>query len=120
MGCGAGNTVFPLLELNPAARVYACDFAESGVALVRAHPAYAPAAAQGRLHAFVADITGGWSAGGEGRGVGGPGVEETSWFQSEEPVLIEHNGVEGAWCRSAQRTITTAAGRRQPPCAALW
>lgn len=64
MGCGAGNTVFPLLELNPAARVYACDFAESGVALVRAHPAYAPAAAQGRLHAFVADITGGLGRGG--------------------------------------------------------
>jgi methyltransferase-like protein 6 len=26
-GCGAGNTVFPLLELNPTCRVYACDFA---------------------------------------------------------------------------------------------
>lgn len=60
MGCGAGNTVFPLLELNPGASIYACDFAPSAVGLVRAHPAYATTA--GRVHAFVADITGGWQA----------------------------------------------------------
>jgi methyltransferase-like protein 6 len=58
VGCGAGNTVFPLLELNSGATVYACDFAPSAIELVRAQPAYAAAAAAGRLHAFVADITG--------------------------------------------------------------
>lgn len=54
LGCGAGNTVFPLLELNPRLAVFACDFAPAAVALVRAHPAYG---SSGRVHAFVADIT---------------------------------------------------------------
>ncbi|GAB4823086.1 hypothetical protein N2152v2_010132 [Parachlorella kessleri] len=53
VGCGVGNTIFPLLELNPTAFIYACDFAPSAVALVRSHPQYA----SGRVHAFVADIT---------------------------------------------------------------
>eukprot|EP00887_Chlorella_sp_A99_P007498 scaffold2.g7498.t1 len=57
VGCGAGNSVFPLLALRPAARVWACDFAPRAVALVRAHPAYAAAAAAGRCFAFVADIS---------------------------------------------------------------
>lgn len=62
LGCGAGNSAFPLLELNPAARIYACDFAPSAVALVRAAPQYAAAA--GRLTAFVADIIGEGGRGG--------------------------------------------------------
>ena len=53
LGCGAGNTVFPLLEANPQAYVYACDFAPRAVRLVQAHPSYK----EGRVHAFVADIT---------------------------------------------------------------
>ena len=57
MGCGAGNSVWPLLDLNPGAVVYACDFAPSAVALVRQHPRYASSG--GRVHAFVADVTGG-------------------------------------------------------------
>ncbi|KAK9843966.1 hypothetical protein WJX81_000623 [Elliptochloris bilobata] len=53
VGCGAGNTVFPLLEANPRAFVYACDFSPRAVRLVRANQAYG----HGRAAAFVADIT---------------------------------------------------------------
>ena len=53
VGCGVGNTAYPLLELNNTNQVYACDFALSAVDLVKAHPSYSC----GRLHAFVADIT---------------------------------------------------------------
>ena len=53
VGCGVGNTAFPLLELNPQSQVYVCDFAPSAIELVKAHPQYAC----GRMHAFVADIT---------------------------------------------------------------
>lgn len=53
VGCGVGNSVFPLLDLNPEATVYACDFSPTAVNLVKAHPQYS----QGRCHAFVADIT---------------------------------------------------------------
>ena len=53
VGCGVGNTAYPLLELNPHSEVYACDFAPSAVELVKAHPQYSC----GRMHAFVADIT---------------------------------------------------------------
>ncbi|GAQ80542.1 hypothetical protein KFL_000560310 [Klebsormidium nitens] len=53
VGCGAGNTVYPLLQENPAAFIYACDFSARAVELVKAHPSYD---AQ-RVHAFVCDIT---------------------------------------------------------------
>ena len=54
LGCGAGNTVFPLLDANkdPGFFVYACDFAPSAVEVVRAAPEYDPS----RCHAFVCDI----------------------------------------------------------------
>ena len=52
-GCGAGNAVFPLLEANPEAFAYACDFSATAVGLVRAHPLHAA----GRVAAFVADLT---------------------------------------------------------------
>lgn len=35
VGCGVGNSVFPLLELNPQLRVYACDFSPTAVQLVQ-------------------------------------------------------------------------------------
>ena len=47
-----GNTLFPLLETNPDATAYACDFSPHAVSLVQ----HALAAA-GRVHAFVADLT---------------------------------------------------------------
>ena len=37
MGCGPGNTVFPLLETTPATtRIWACDFSDTAINLV--HP----------------------------------------------------------------------------------
>lgn len=52
VGCGVGNTLFPLAELNPSARVHGCDFAASAIDVVRQHPGYG-----GRVTAHVADIT---------------------------------------------------------------
>lgn len=54
VGCGAGNSVFPLLEINPTAYVHACDFSPTAVDIVQKHPAYA---SSGRASAFVADLT---------------------------------------------------------------
>ena len=36
VGCGAGDTAFSLLELNPDLTVLACDFSATAVATVRA------------------------------------------------------------------------------------
>lgn len=47
-----GNTLFPLLEINPEVTAYACDFSPRAVSMVQ----HALAAA-GRVHAFVADLT---------------------------------------------------------------
>ncbi|GLI65860.1 hypothetical protein VaNZ11_009491 [Volvox africanus] len=55
VGCGVGNTVFPLLEINPALKIYCCDFAPSAIELVRQNPMYK--ASGGAVEAFVADIT---------------------------------------------------------------
>ncbi|GFR51588.1 hypothetical protein Agub_g14009, partial [Astrephomene gubernaculifera] len=55
VGCGVGNTVFPLHELNPQLRIYCCDFAPSAIELVRQNPLYG--ASGGAVNAFVADIT---------------------------------------------------------------
>jgi methyltransferase-like protein 6 len=54
VGCGTGASVFPLLELNPRATIYACDFAPTAVAHVLSHPQHA---ASGRVVARVADLT---------------------------------------------------------------
>ena len=55
VGCGVGNTAFPLLAANkdPGLFVYACDFAPSAVALLRSHAQYDTQ----RCHAFVHDVT---------------------------------------------------------------
>ncbi len=52
-GCGVGNTLFPLLETNPEAVAYACDFSPHAVSLVRQHALHAV----GHVRAFVADLT---------------------------------------------------------------
>ena len=53
VGCGAGNTIYPLLSSCTALKVHACDFAPTAVDVVKAHPMYNET---GRVHAFVCDI----------------------------------------------------------------
>eukprot|EP00053_Salpingoeca_punica_P005264 m.53383 g.53383 ORF g.53383 m.53383 type:complete len:410 (-) comp13158_c0_seq1:74-1303(-) len=54
VGCGVGNTVFPLLTANrdPGLFVYACDFAPTAVNVLKTHAQYEPK----RCHAFVCDV----------------------------------------------------------------
>ncbi|EGG14249.1 methyltransferase type 12 domain-containing protein [Cavenderia fasciculata] len=52
IGCGVGNTVFPLLKLNPEKYFYAFDFSPHAVSLVKSHPLYN----EDRVSAFVCDI----------------------------------------------------------------
>lgn len=55
IGCGAGNTVFPLLKSNRCRSlfVYASDFSQQAVSIVNQSPNFEP----DRCHAFVNDIT---------------------------------------------------------------
>lgn len=55
VGCGAGNTIFPLLDADadPGLFVYGCDFAASAVDVVRSHVLYDP----NRCHVFVCDVS---------------------------------------------------------------
>eukprot|EP00250_Pteridium_aquilinum_P035714 c9855_g1_i1 orf=108-1802(+) len=53
IGCGVGNTLFPLLETYPNLFVHACDFSPRAVNLVKAHKEYT----EKRIHAFVCDVT---------------------------------------------------------------
>ena len=57
VGCGAGDTAFSLLELNPTLNVLACDFSPAAVATTKASPLYAKHSASGRCNAFVWDLT---------------------------------------------------------------
>ncbi|BFI39583.1 tRNA N(3)-methylcytidine methyltransferase METTL6 [Marchantia polymorpha subsp. ruderalis] len=53
VGCGTGNTVFPLTAQYPDLFVYACDFSPRAVDLVKAHEDFT----ESRVKAFVCDAT---------------------------------------------------------------
>mmetsp|Transcript_30952 Transcript_30952/g.42897 ORF Transcript_30952/g.42897 Transcript_30952/m.42897 type:complete len:282 (-) Transcript_30952:49-894(-) len=53
LGCGPGNTVYPLVESDPRVKVHCCDFSPRAVGLVKQHQQYDPA----RVNAFQCDIT---------------------------------------------------------------
>ncbi|XP_059762560.1 tRNA N(3)-methylcytidine methyltransferase METTL2A isoform X2 [Balaenoptera ricei] len=54
VGCGVGNTVFPILQTNndPRLFVYCCDFSSTAVELIQTNSAYDPS----RCFAFVHDL----------------------------------------------------------------
>ncbi|XP_015214324.2 tRNA N(3)-methylcytidine methyltransferase METTL8, mitochondrial [Lepisosteus oculatus] len=54
VGCGPGNSVFPILNSmkDTGAFLYCCDFSSHAVKLVKAHPRYCPA----QCHVFVHDV----------------------------------------------------------------
>jgi methyltransferase-like protein 6 len=53
LGCGVGNTIFPMLAANPRLFVFAVDFAPISVEMVKANPQYD----ETRARAAVCDIT---------------------------------------------------------------
>jgi len=59
VGCGAGNTVFPLLEANknPRLELFACDYSAEAVQVVKNEPLYSNADKIGRCSASVWDLS---------------------------------------------------------------
>ncbi|KAH7335411.1 S-adenosyl-L-methionine-dependent methyltransferase [Rhizoctonia solani] len=59
IGCGAGNTVFPLLESNqnPKLNIIGCDYSSKAIEVVKAHPLYT-ANHIGTVSAHVWDLAG--------------------------------------------------------------
>ncbi|XP_031278923.1 uncharacterized protein LOC116137379 [Pistacia vera] len=53
IGCGAGNTIFPLIATYPDIFVHACDFSPRAVNLVKTHKEFT----ETRVSAFVCDLT---------------------------------------------------------------
>ncbi|CAL9037494.1 unnamed protein product [Musa banksii] len=53
VGCGVGNTLFPLLAAFPNVFIHACDFSPHAVAFVKENGA----SVSDRLNAFICDVT---------------------------------------------------------------
>ncbi|XP_059644339.1 uncharacterized protein LOC132286091 [Cornus florida] len=53
VGCGVGNTVFPLIATYPEIFVHACDFSPRAINLVKAHKDFT----ETQVNAFVCDLT---------------------------------------------------------------
>ena len=53
VGCGVGNAILPLIEMNPNLKVIALDFAKSAIDLLKAHPLYK----LGQISAYVHDVS---------------------------------------------------------------
>ncbi|KAK0542466.1 hypothetical protein OC846_006608 [Tilletia horrida] len=60
VGCGAGNTVFPLLEANknPRLELFACDYSAEAVQVVKSNPLYSSTEKIGSCAASVWDLSG--------------------------------------------------------------
>ena len=54
IGCGVGNALLPLIQLNPRLIVHALDFAKSAISLLRQHPLVLSSG--GRVLADVCDV----------------------------------------------------------------
>ncbi|KAE9599818.1 putative tRNA(Thr) (cytosine(32)-N(3))-methyltransferase [Lupinus albus] len=52
-GCGAGNTIFPVIASYPDAFIYACDFSPRAIELVKTHKDFN----ESHVNAFVSDLT---------------------------------------------------------------
>lgn len=76
VGCGAGNTVFPLLQINKNSKLqlYACDYSSEAVNVVKANSLYDNPTC-GSCHASVWDLT---SCTAEGNPMPPDGVEPHS------------------------------------------
>ncbi|KAL4585052.1 hypothetical protein LXL04_009665 [Taraxacum kok-saghyz] len=53
VGCGAGNTIFPLAATYPGIFIHACDFSPRAVDLVKAHKDFK----KEKINAFACDLT---------------------------------------------------------------
>ncbi|KAK7290964.1 hypothetical protein RIF29_05781 [Crotalaria pallida] len=53
VGCGAGNTIFPVIASYPDAFIYACDFSPRAIELVKTHEDFK----ESHVSAFVSDLT---------------------------------------------------------------
>ncbi|KAF7830448.1 Methyltransferase-like protein 6 [Senna tora] len=53
VGCGAGNTIFPVIASYPDVFVYACDFSSRAIELVKMHKGFKESC----VSVFVSDLT---------------------------------------------------------------
>lgn len=52
VGCGAGNTIFPLVAAYPKLYVHACDISPHAIELVKSHSEFR----EERVNAFVCNV----------------------------------------------------------------